>query len=403
MFVVHARVVARRGTGGRVPDAPGAGNGDVHERELTPEGVSTSHDALSAHLLAQNLRGGGGVGRVGVSGGERLSGFARGRDGAAKRASRGRASGSRTSSGSPLYAAGSGSASAANGASLPRARRARSASSSAPRRASRRGESARRPPPSPRTRPSRRDARATTRATTRGSATRAANVAARPIAIHLAGSRARDSNRVPATRPLYETCFVKRWFRWNRLHDARAVVTRQTPRAAARETPGTRAPPHQTRIPAACVPSASPRPCPRTSPFAAERTPTPKAAPRRRPVAAKAPAPRRRTVATKAPAQPRASRAPAACADDTAERAAAAAARRCGRGRVSPRSRRSSPSPARRIPSSRLRVAFARRRPPLPSREIASATARVSTRRPSSASRARLRDLAPAWVRTTGT
>ena len=60
MFVVHARVVARRGTGGRVPDAPGAGDGDVHERELTPEGVSTSHDALSAHLLAQNLRGGGG-------------------------------------------------------------------------------------------------------------------------------------------------------------------------------------------------------------------------------------------------------------------------------------------------------------------------------------------------------
>ena len=132
------------------------------------------------------------MGRVGVSGGERLSGFARGRDGAAKRASRGRASGSRTSSGSPLYAAGSGSASAANGASLPRARRARSASSSAPRRASRRGESARRPPPSPRTRPSRRDARATTR----GSATRAANVAARPIAIHLAGSRARDSTAV---------------------------------------------------------------------------------------------------------------------------------------------------------------------------------------------------------------
>ena len=63
MFVVHARVVARRGTGGRVPDAPGAGNGDVHERELTPEGVSTSHDALSAHLLAQNLRGGGGGGK----------------------------------------------------------------------------------------------------------------------------------------------------------------------------------------------------------------------------------------------------------------------------------------------------------------------------------------------------
>ena len=69
--VVHD-AIAGRGTGGR-GDAPGAGDGDVHERELTPEGVSTSHDALSAHLLAQNLRGDGGegMGRLGVSGGER--------------------------------------------------------------------------------------------------------------------------------------------------------------------------------------------------------------------------------------------------------------------------------------------------------------------------------------------
>ena len=327
-------------------------------------------------------------------------------DGAAKRASRGRASGSRTSSGSPLYAAGSGSASAANGASLPRARRARSASSSAPRRASRRGESARRPPPSPRTRPSRRDARATTRATTRGSATRAANVAARPIAIHhLAGSRARDRCIVYPLRDPYTRRVSSNDGSDGIGYMTHAPSSRAKHRALLRERLLVRALHHIRHVFPRRV-SRQPLPVP-----VRERHPSRRSGRRRRirrgrrSVAAKAPAPRRRTVAPHnrrrhsrghrglwrhvRMIRPNGRRRRRACLDVD--------------GRVRRAACRSSPSPARRIPSSRLRVAFARRRPPLPSREIASATARVSTRRPSSASRARLRDLAPAWVRTTGT